>query len=222
MPPIAIKLDDYWTQNRTTRLSWNNGRLSGAGISFDVWETLFDFNSGKWFVEEAGYDFYWFSLSPIPSRQELKMFNPKELDVARASENIAKYKFLKLVPEVLQEIGCKSLEDLLEKKQVDAFLSLHDDCFFSLFSKDPGFPGTTLRLVLSVHLNYLGRTLTLQKEEEVCDWIFAVLKEHAEVFLISSPESGVLTLRYSQRSTSWLKRLLGISESGSVQIPMIG
>ena len=216
MPQLVPELQDYWTENRLTHLTWKDPVVSGAGLGLDIWSKLFDFSDGSWFATLEGPYHDNLSLVSVSAKvlSSLPKLEPFVLsEEAKQEENVStlveSFGFYKLGPAVLNALGVKKAHDIELSSSVAATLFIHDNFIFSLSTQSPGVEKESLRLVLRVHQHYLDLDLSPKQEDRLLTKVLTSLIHKETIHLSSHPSTGEISIEVQENLSGWFNRLLG-------------
>lgn len=216
MPPLEPALNDYWTQNRLTQISWEKSCFSGAGLSLNIWSQLFDFSDGSWFACVQGpYNdnliLVSVSSAIIDSIPTVVPFSLSE--DAKEDGNISPLAgalgFYELNPDLLKILGAASPEDIKLSDTVEAIVHTHDNFIFQIRSNSPQLDHDALRLTLRVHQHYLAQDLCFTQETLLLKKIIGKLHQEKTITLESHPRSQEISIHINKLRKGLFNRLLG-------------
>jgi len=224
MPRLPIALEDYWTSNRLTELHRRSDWLGGCGISLDVWQTCFDFADGSWFACVEGAD----NLTLVsvrdaiaPARTVPFVLSAEALEEGEVSPLAARLGFGALNGEVLKVVGGDVRPGRIQVgSSVEAFLHLHDDCFFAVCHRSRDMLDVWLRAIIRVHEHYADVDLAEAVEAEVAARVRAVIESVGRVELRTDQVERSLNLAYRQPRDGRINRLLGRKRRVTEAIPL--
>ena len=227
MTRLAPQLEDYWTEQKTTHLSWAEPIISGIGLSLDIWSKLFDFTDGSWFADLSGAHHDTLVLVSLHSDiastlPKIERFTLSE--AAQEAGNVSlladSYGFYQLEATVLDAIGCSRPDAIGISDSVLATVLIHDNFLFSFARQESGIERDVVRLVLQVHQHYLAQDFVAEQEEELLERIIDTLSTERGIELVSKPLQKELCISYERPLEGWLNRILDRREKHSMCVPI--
>lgn len=222
---LPIALEDYWTTNRLTRVSWKKDCLGGCGISLDVWQTCLDFEDGSWFAfeENDAATLTLASLREVPFDPSLRTsfrLSAEALEVGQISPLAARLGFWSLDGAVLKALGVVRARQLRIGGSVVALVHLHDDCFFAVQHRSKDMLDVGIRAILRVHEHYAGIDLTATAEAGLVARVRARLERAGTVELRTDPVERLVQLEHRTPREGRIARLLRRTRPVTETIPL--